>query len=62
MAQDYYDDGYRWYERQHDDDREDVERDREERIQDADGPGRVVDEFVWGLEDEIHGDLDYVRD
>ena len=62
MAQDDYDDGYRWYERQHDDHREDVERDREERIQNTDGPGRVVDEFVWGLEDEIHGDLDYVRD
>lgn len=35
---------------------------REEALAQQSGPGRVVDEFVWGIEDEWDKDWGYVRD
>ena len=37
-------------------------KEREEALAQQSGPGRVVDEFVWGVEDEWDKDWGYVRD
>ena len=57
-------DGRRWEETRAIDEQrqEELDREREQHLAEGDREGRLVDELMWGFEDEIHKDLGWIGD